>query len=158
MLFIKLFSFRGLLLDADIEEIRAKYLNLNFDEKQFTIDPETTIQYAKLCGETADRFLNAGHEEFQAPPTFIASLSGSRMLPKGFPRFGIGMDAGKGVECLQPVRPGSTVTGKTHLRDIYTKTGRSGRMIFVVTRVEFYDSEGSHLVNSDSRMVMRERS
>ena len=145
-------------MDADIEEIREKYLNLNFDEKQFTIDPETTIQYAKLCGETADRFLNAGHEEFQAPPTFIASLSVSRMLPKGFPRFGIGMDAGKGVECLQPVRPGSTVTGKTHLHDIYTKTGRSGRMIFVVTRVEFYDSEGSHLVNSDSRMVMRERS
>ena len=110
-------------MDADIEEIREKYLNLNFDEKQFTIDPETTIQYAKLCGETADRFLDADHEEFQAPPAFIACLSGSRMLPKGFPRFGIGMDAGKGVECLQPVRPGSTVTGKTHLHDIYTKTG-----------------------------------
>jgi len=144
-------------LDADIEEIREKYLNLNFDEKQFTIDPKTTIQYAKLCGETADRFLDADHEEFQAPPAFIACLSGSRMLPKGFPRFGIGMDAGKGVECLQPVRPGSTVTGKTHLHDIYTKTGRSGRMIFVVTRIEFYDSAGNHLVNSDSRMVMRER-
>ena len=144
-------------MDADIEKIREKYLNLKFDEKQFTIDPETTIKYAKLCGETADRFLDADHEEFQAPPTFIACLSGSRMLPKGFPRFGIGMDAGKGVECLQPVRPGSTVTGKTHLHDIYTKTGRSGRMIFVVTRIEFYDSEGNHLVNSDSRMVMRER-
>ena len=144
-------------MDADIEEIREKYLNLNFDEKQFTIDPETTIQYAKLCGETADRFLDADHEEFQAPPTFIACLSGSRMLPKDFPRFGIGMDAGKGVECLQPIRPGSTVTCKTHLHDIYTKTGRSGRMIFVVTRIEFYDSEGNHLVNSDSRMVMRER-
>ena len=144
-------------MDADIEKIREKYLNLKFDEKQFTIDPETTIKYAKLCGETADRFLDADHEEFQAPPTFIACLSGSRMLPKGFPRFGIGMDAGKGVECLQPVRPGSTVIGKTHLHDIYTKTGRSGRMIFVVTRIEFYDSEGNHLVNSDSRMVMRER-
>ena len=144
-------------MDADIEEIREKYLNLNFDEKQFTIDPETTVQYAKLCGETAERFLDADHEEFQAPPTFIACLSGSRMLPKNFPRFGIGMDAGKGVECLRPVRPGSTVTGKTHLHDIYTKTGRSGRMIFVVTRIEFYDSEGNHLVNSDSRMVMRER-
>ena len=144
-------------MDADIEEIREKYLILNFDEKQFTIDPETTIQYAKLCGETADRFLDADHEEFQAPPTFIACFSGSRMLPKDFPRFGIGMDAGKGVECLQPIRPGSTVTGKTHLHDIYTKTGRSGRMIFVVTRIEFYDSEGNHLVNSDSRMVMRER-
>ena len=144
-------------MDADIEEIREKYLNLDFDEKQFLIDPVTTIQYATLCGETADRFLDADHAEFQAPPTFIASLSGGRMLPENFPRFGIGMDAGKGVECLQPVRPGSTITGKTHLHDIYTKTGRSGRMIFVVTRIEFYDSEGNHLVNSDSRMVMRER-
>ena len=144
-------------MDADIEEVRGKYLNLDFDEKQFLIDPETTIQYATLCGETADRFLDADHKEFQAPPTFIASLSGGRMLPIDFPRFGIGMDAGKGVECLQPVRPGSTITGKTHLHDIYTKTGRSGRMIFVVTRIEFYDSEGNHLVNSDSRMVMRAR-
>ncbi|MGV0036461.1 MAG: FAS1-like dehydratase domain-containing protein [Candidatus Azotimanducaceae bacterium WSBS_2022_MAG_OTU7] len=145
-------------MDADIEEIRGKFLNHDFDEKQFAIEPETTIEYARLCGETADRFLNTDHEEFQAPPTFVTSLSGSRMLPKGFPRFGIGMDAGKGIECLKPIRPGSIVTGKTHLHDIYTKTGRSGRMIFVVTRIEFYDSEGNHLANSDSRMVMKERS
>ena len=145
-------------MDADIEEIRGKYLNLNFDKKQFMIDPDITIEYAKLCGETAARFLNKNHEEFQAPPTFVASLSGSRMLPTDFPRFGIGMDAGKGVECLEPVRPGSTITGKTHLHDIYTKTGRSGRMIFVVTRIEFFDAQGNHLANSDSRMVMRERS
>lgn len=144
-------------MDADIEEIRGKYLNLDFDEKQFLIEPAVTTEYARLCGETAERFLDENHEDFQAPPTFIASLSGSRMLPKDFPRFGIGMDAGKGVECLQPVRPGSTITGKTHLHDIYTKTGRSGRMIFVVTRIEFYDEAGNHLANSDSRMVMREK-
>ena len=144
-------------MDADIEEIREKYLNLDFDEKQFLIDPATTIQYATLCGETADRFLDADHEEFQAPPTYIASLSGGRMLPIDFPRFGIGMDAGKGVECLQPVRPGSTFFNDTATSEIYTKTGRSGRMIFVVTRIEFYDSERNHLVNSDSRTVIRER-
>ena len=145
-------------MDADIEVIREKYLNLNFDEKQFTIDPEVTVEYARLCGETAARFLDPADDDFQAPPTFLASLSGSRMLPKDFPRFGIGMDAGKGIECLQPIRPGSKVTGKTHLHDIYTKTGRSGRMIFVVTRIEFFDEEGNHLANSDSRMVMREKS
>lgn len=144
-------------MDADIEEIRGKYLNLDFDEKQFYVDPAVTTEYARLCGETAERFLDENHDDFQAPPTYVASLSGSRMLPKDFPRFGIGMDAGKGIECLQPVRPGTTITGKTHLHDIYTKTGRSGRMIFVVTRIEFYDEGGKHLANSDSRMVMRER-
>jgi hypothetical protein len=44
------------------------------------------------------------------------------------------------------------------LHDIYTKTGRSGRMIFVVSRLAFYDEDGNHLANSDSRIVMREKS
>jgi hypothetical protein len=77
----------------------------HFDEKQFLIDPVTTIQYATLCGETADRFLDADHKEFQAPPTFIASLSGGRMLPIDFPRFGIGMDAVRGSNAFSPFVP-----------------------------------------------------
>ena len=145
-------------MDADIEEVREKYLNLEFDEKQFDVKPEVTIEYARLCGETADRFLNADHPDFQAPPTFVASMTGGRMLPKDFPRFGIGMDAGKGVECLQPVRPGGALTGRSHIHDIYTKTGRSGRMIFIVTRIEFFGEDGHHLANADSRTVMREKS
>ncbi len=145
-------------MDADIEEVREKFLNVDFDEKEFFIDPDTTVEYARLCGETAERFLNKDHPDFQAPPTFVASMSGRRMFPENFPRFGIGMDAGKGVEVLAPLRPGQKVTGKTHLHDVYTKTGRSGRMIFVVTRIEFYNEEGNHLANSDSRSVMREKS
>jgi hypothetical protein len=145
-------------LDTDIEEVREKFLNLDFDENTFEIDPDVTIEYARLCGEIADRFLDKNDPEFQVPPTYVASLSGRRSLPENFPRFGIGMDAGKGVECLKPIRPGNTLTGKTHLHDIYTKTGRSGRMIFVVTRIEFYGPSGDHLANSDSRMVMREKS
>ena len=74
------------------------------------------------------------------------------------PKMGLGMDAGKGVECLQPVRPGKKLIGRTHVHDIYTKTGRSGRMVFAVSRIEFYDEDGNHLANSDSRVVMREKS
>jgi|TARA_B100001971_G_scaffold85424_3_gene78982 hypothetical protein len=144
-------------VDQDIEELRSKYLNQDFDEKDFEIKAEMTTEYARLCGETQERFLNPDHEDFQAPPTYIASLSGRRSMPKGFPRFGgIGMDAGKGVECFKPIRPGQTLTGKTHLHDIYTKTGRSGRMIFTVSRIEFFDEEGTHMANADSRMVVRE--
>ncbi len=143
-------------MDADILEVREKFLNLDFDEKDFTIDPDTTVEYARLCGETGERFLDKDHPEFQAPPTFVASLSGRRSLPENFPRFGLGMDAGKGVECLAPVKHGK-LTGRTHVHDIYTKTGRSGRMIFVVTRIEFYDEAGTHVANSDSRVVMREK-
>ena len=145
-------------MDYDIEELRDKYLNQDFDEKQFEVKAEVTIEYARLCGETEKRFLNPDHPDFQAPPTYIASLTGRRALPKDFPRLGLGMDAGKGVECFKPIRPGQTLIGKTHLHDIYTKTGRSGRMVFTVSRIEFFDSDGTHLANADSRVVMRERS
>lgn len=143
-------------MDDDIAQVREKFLNLDFDEKEFTIDAAVISEYARLCGETAPRYLDQQAPDFQAPPTFVASLSGRRSLPKGFPRFGIGMDAGKGVEVIAPVKPGKII-GKTHLHDIYTKTGRSGRMIFVVTRIEFYDADGKHLANADSRTVMREK-
>ncbi len=144
-------------MDADIQALRDQFLGQSFDEKKFEIKPEVTAEYARLCGETLPKFLDPEDPDFQASPTFVACLSGGRSLPAGFPRFGLGMDAGKGVECLAPIRPGSTLTGKTHLHDIYTKTGRSGRMIFVVSRLEFYDVDGEHLANSDSRIVMREK-
>ena len=38
-------------MDADIEAIREQFLNQDFDERSFDIDPEVTIEYARLCGE-----------------------------------------------------------------------------------------------------------
>jgi len=144
-------------MDADIEQLQEKYLNKDFDTKRFLIEAETTVRFAWLCGETNEKFTDAAHPDFQAPPTFVGSLAGSRILPSDFPRFGVGMDAGKSVECFAPIRPGNEITGKSHLHEIYSKTGRSGRMIFIVTRIEFYDQKEKHLANSDSRIVIAER-
>ena len=67
------------------------------------------------------------------------------------------MDGGKAVTCLAPVKPGVPLTGRTHLHDIYAKQGRSGRMVFLVARMEIFDQAGTHLATSDSRMVIREK-
>ena len=67
------------------------------------------------------------------------------------------MDGGKAVTCLKPVKTGVSLTGKTHLHDIYDKSGRSGRMIFLVSRMEIFDEAGEHVATSDSRMVIREK-
>jgi hypothetical protein len=69
---------------------------------------------------------------------------------------GLGMDAGKAVEAFAPIRPGPK-TSRTHMHDIYTKTGRSGRMIFLVIRMALYDDAGTHLANADTRVVIREK-
>ena len=80
-------------------------------------------------------------------------------LPPDFPEIdGVTMDAGKGVEWMAPIRDGATLTGKSHLHDIYVKTGRSGRMVFLVRRMELYDENGAHVANADTRTVIREKS
>jgi len=144
-------------VDADIEALRDKFLNLEFDEIELDIDGKRFAEYAKACGELDEKFTNPDHPDFQAPPTFVSTLVGRRSFPEEFPSLGVTMDAGKAVEWIAPVRANRTLTGKSHLHDIYTKTGRSGRMIFLVTRMELYDPEGAHIANADTRTVIRER-
>lgn len=145
-------------MDADIEELRSKFLNLEFDEVKLPVNGETFRQYALAAGEQDPKFTDPDHPDFQAPPTFVSTLVGGRQYPPDFPSLGgVGMDAGKRVEWIAPVRAGVTLTGKSHLHDIYTKTGRSGRMVFLVTRMELFDPEGTHVANADTRTVIRER-
>ena len=145
-------------VDQDIVELRERFLNREFDEVTFAIDGERFAEYARVCGETAPRFTDPNHADFQAPPTFVSTLVGGRSMPPDFPNLGgMGMDAGKSVEWKAPVRAGATLTGRSHLHDIYTKTGRSGRMVFLVTRMELHDQDDVHIANADTRTVIRER-
>ena len=145
-------------VDEDVLALRERFLGREFDEVTFVIDGDRFAEYAKVCGETAPRFTDPAHPDFQAPPTFVSTLVGGRSMPPDFPNLGgMGMDAGKGVEWKAPVRAGAKLTGKSHLHDIYTKTGRSGRMVFLVTRMELRDENGVHVANADTRTVIRER-
>ena len=146
-------------MQVDIEELKSKYLNLEFDRKDFVLDPDKVVTVAKMSGETLPQFCDPEHPDFQAPPAFIASLASGRHLPVDFPKIGgVPMDGGKAVTVLKPVRPGTPLTGRTHLHDIYDKSGRSGRMIFLVSRMEIFDESGEHVATSDSRQVIREKS
>ena len=145
-------------VDEDIQALKDQFLNQEFDEVTFEIDAERVSQYAVACGETATKYTDANDADFQAPPTFVSTLVGGRSMPRDFPDLGgMGMDAGKSVEWMAPIRGGATITGKSHLHDIYTKTGRSGRMVFLVTRMELFDEGGTHVANADTRTVIREK-
>ena len=146
-------------MQLEIDELKSKYLNLEFDKKGFVLDPDKVVTVARMSGEMLPQFCDRTHPDFQAPPAYIASLAAGRHLPIDFPKLGgIPMDGGKAVTCIKPVRPGKPLTGRTHLHDIYDKSGRSGRMIFLVSRMEIFDADGEHVATSDSRMVIRERS
>jgi hypothetical protein len=142
----------------DIEALRTRFLNRVFDEQTFEFDAQNLAEYAIACGELAPRYTNPKHPDFQAPPTFPTSLHAGRRFPDGLPRFeGLGMDAGKAVAAKAPIRPGVKHVGRTHLHDVYTKTGRSGRMVFMVIRMELFDPSETLVATADTSIVIRER-
>ncbi len=144
-------------MDVDIAAAREKFLNREFDTKAFEVTAQNIVEYARACGELAPKYTDPKHPDFQAPPTFASSFIAGRHLPQDYPRFGgLGMDAGKGIAPKAPLRPGS-VTGKSHIHDIYTKTGRSGRMVFTVIRMELFDQDGTKVADADTRVVSREK-
>lgn len=143
---------------VDIDELKSRFLNLEYDRKAFEVDAQKVLAVALASGEGRPEYTQPDHPDFQATPAYIASLSAGRHLPIEFPKLGgIPMDGGKAVTCIRPLRPGVPITGHTHLHDIYDKSGRSGRMIFIVSRIEFFDDAGEQLAISDSRMVVREK-
>ena len=143
---------------VDVEQLKSDFLNTEFDRKDFVLDAQKLATVARISGETKAEFIDPEHPDFQAAPAFIASLASGRHLPIDFPTLGgIPMDGGKAVTCIKPVRAGVPLTGRTHLHEIYDKSGRSGRMVFVVARMEIMDPDGEHIATSDSRMVIRER-
>jgi len=142
----------------DIDELKARFLNLEFDSRDFVIRAENALTVARMSGETRPEFTDPDDPDFQATPAMLASLASGRRLPISFPELGgIPMDGGKAVTCLKPVRLDTPLNGRTHLHDIYAKSGRSGRMIFLVSRMEIRDAAGEHVATSDSSMVIRER-
>ncbi len=141
-----------------IDALRERFLMKDFDEQVYELDAQELADYAVACGELAPRYTDPTHPDFQAPPTFPTSFQPRRRLPEGFPSLpGLGMDAGKAVAPKAPIRPGVKLTARTHLHDLYVKTGRSGRMTFMVTRMEIYDPAGTQLATADTRIVIREK-
>jgi hypothetical protein len=142
----------------DVEALRKQFLNVVYDEYEFTLDADKLADYAKSCGETASKFIDPKDPDFQAPPTIGSSLQPKQRMPSDFPTFkGLGMDAGKAVAPDKPMRAGVPITARTHMHDIYTKTGRSGRMVFFVIRMEFSDADNTLLGTADTSIVIREK-
>ena len=144
--------------NIDVESLRDKFLGQVFDEYVFSLNANQLAQYAKSCGETAKRFTDPSDPDFQAPPTIASSFNPRKAYPDDFPSFeGLGMDAGKSVRLEKPMRAGEEITAKTSMHDIYTKSGRSGRMVFFVNRMQMINSSGEILGSSDTSVVIREK-
>jgi hydroxyacyl-ACP dehydratase HTD2-like protein with hotdog domain len=139
------------------KELKSRFTGYVFDKIDLTVKTESIVGFAKACGETHSRFTDPTHPDFQAVPNYTTRIHGTRGMPEDFP---IDMyrcfDAGKSVEVHAAVRAGDQIQGRSEIADVYEKTGRSGKMLFIVHRMNFYNQDDVHLSTVDWRLVQRE--
>ena len=124
--------------------------------------------FAKATGQTDPIYVDesaamaAGYRGLPMPPTMAFCFDMD--VPNPFEILDV-LDVELGrllhgeqhFEYLGDVCAGDTLTYRTTISDIYDKKGRSGRMIFIVSRMELFDETEALLATTDSRMVIRER-
>jgi acyl dehydratase len=122
-----------------------------------TSEPVTADEIREYAAALGDKHPAYAGEHPIAPPTFCVKFRGNRFFhpalpPKAFLR---GFDAGKDIEFAAPIRAGDVIHTSNVLHEIYEKTGRSGSMIFVVTRQTMTNQQGEKVAVIDSRFVLR---
>ena len=140
---------------TEVQAAKAKYVGFVFDTATFTVKQDKLIEWARSVGESDPRFTDPDNPDFQAHPTFTASLVSRRVLPEDFPKIGgpRGIDGGKAVVIHQPIRPGDQLKASATIADIYEKTGRSGTMTFIVQRMSFVNQRDEPVSTVDWKMI-----
>jgi hypothetical protein len=140
--------------DVDLKAAREEWVGKVFQEIELTVDQHRMLEWAISCGETDPRFVDPAHPDFQASTSFPTHLNAARILPDGFPDFGTrGIDGGKSIEWHRPMRVGQKLHATVQIGDLYEKTGRSGTMVFIVNRMNFYDEADRLVCVVDWRMI-----
>lgn len=142
--------------DIDYDAVREEWCGHEFDYAEFELDGGRMAAFAAACGETERRYTDPEHPDFRAVPNYTTSFHGSRAVPKAFPiRMMQSFDGGKTVESFAPIRPGDQLIGRSLIHDIYTKSGRSGKMLFIVHRMRFTNQDDELVSVVDWKLLQK---
>ncbi len=121
---------------------------------------EMIVEFSRSTGETNDiHFGNkSGQETVIAPPTMC------NMFVTGVSRPDIKLDfgdmnlfAGQSIECKADIKPGDVLEAKTQLESVYSKTGRSGKMVFSVWLTTFVNQDNEKVAIVTESFVRRKK-
>jgi acyl dehydratase len=128
----------------------------------FEVTPEIIAIYTRSIGEVnpicvdADAARSAGFADVVAPPTLCALFERGE-LPDIKLQFGKRQfHGGQRVEPRAPIVAGDRLTASSHLKDVYTKTGRSGTMVHVVWETTFRNQDGDVVAEVQESFARRE--
>ena len=149
--------------EEDIEYDRSM-LDVEYHIGSFPITREMILAFAASTGETHPLYSDeeaAKASEYGAliaPPTFSNIFIDGFKRPDIGLKFGdVGLFASQAIESVSPVWPGDTLEATTRLKDVYSKTGRSGKMVFVVWETSFTNQKGETAVLVRDSFLRRNR-
>ena len=121
---------------------------------------EMITKFSRSTGETDIRFLGDrnGKGKITAPPTICNMFVSGISRPDIKLEFGdVSLFAGQSIECISDIKPGDVLTARTKLENVYSKTGRSGKMVFSVWLTTFLNQEREEVAIVSESFVRRKR-
>jgi len=118
------------------------------------VTAQEIYDYAESLGEKHPAFFAA---EPVAPPTFCVKFRGNRFFHPSMPHDALlrGFDAGKDIQFGAAIRAGDVIRTRNVLHELYEKTGRSGSMVFIVTRQTMTNQRDEMVAVIDNRFMVR---
>ena len=143
-------------------EFDQSILGKEFVLGTFQATEEMIQAFVQAVGETCPQYVgpqaaqNTPSGGLIAPPIFYDVFRGDQM-PDPKVKFGkVGFNAGQRCEFHAPIRPGDTITMKTRITDVYEKTGRTGKMVFIVRETTYENQMGQKVAVVEQSQVRRE--
>ena len=143
-------------------EFDQSILGKEFVLGTFQVTEDMMLSYARAVGETSPQYVdpkaakNTDSGGLIAPPIFYDVFRADQM-PDPKVKFGkISFNAGQRCEFYTPMRPGDTITLKTRITDVYEKTGRTGKMVFIIRETTYENQKGEKVAVVEQSQVRRE--
>lgn len=129
----------------------------------YEVTREMILDFSESTGETnplyvdEDKAKESEYGSLIAPPTLCNIFINGITRPDIKLEFGdIGFFAGQAIESLAPVKPGDVLDTRTKLKEVYAKTGRSGKMVFAVWETSFTNQGGETVALVQESFVRRQ--
>ena len=123
---------------------------------------EQIAAYCESTGDTNPQYLDEAVAQsgpyggLVAPPGLLGALIQGRGPDPKVQYGNTTFHAGQRMDYFGLVRPGDTITGYASVKEVYEKTGRSGRIVFVVTRLRYANQRGDDVATNENSMVHRQ--
>ncbi len=114
------------------------------------IGDEDPIYYEEKAAQAA------GFKTIVAPPTFFCTFR-AQELPDLKIQFGrVRLNGGNEYDYYKPIYAGDTITVTAKYADVNERTGRTGKMVFVMTELTFTNQHGEVVAKGRNTGIMRE--